>query len=70
MDYRNQLSGVILCLTTKVPINTHPLPYCLKKGGYFLWSDGTGERSLRPNIVGFFVSTHNSLKSLLVFKYL
>ena len=56
------------CLTTKVPINTHPLPYCLKKGRIFLWSDGTGERSLRPNIVGF--STHNSLKSLLVFKYL
>ena len=41
------------CLTTKVPINTHPLPYCLKKGRIFLWSDGTGERSLRPNIVGF-----------------
>lgn len=37
----------------KVPINTHPLPYCLKKGRIFLWSDGTGERSLRPNIVGF-----------------
>ena len=37
------------CLT----INTHPLPYCLKKGRIFLWSDGTGERSLRPNIVGF-----------------
>ena len=41
------------CLTTKVPINTHPLPYCLRKGRIFLWSDGTGERSLRPNIVGF-----------------
>ena len=41
------------CLTTKVPINTHPLPYCLKKSRIFLWSDGTGERSLRPNIVGF-----------------
>lgn len=41
------------CLTTKVPINTHPLPYCLKKGRIFLWSDGTRERSLRPNIVGF-----------------
>lgn len=41
------------CLTIKVPINTHPLPYCLKKGRIFLWSDGTGERSLRPNIVGF-----------------
>ena len=41
------------CLTTKVPINTHPLPYCLKKGRIFLWSDGTGECSLRPNIVGF-----------------
>ena len=24
-----------------------------KKGRIFLWSDGTGERSLRPNIVGF-----------------
>lgn len=41
------------CLTTKVPINTHPLPYCLKKGRIFLWSDGTGEHSLRPNIVVF-----------------
>lgn len=24
-----------------------------QKGRIFLWSDGTGERSLRPNIVGF-----------------
>ena len=41
------------CLTTKVPINTHPLPYCLKNCRIFLWSDGTGEPSLRPHIVGF-----------------
>lgn len=64
MDYRNQLSGVILVLRQKVPINTHPLPYCLKKGRIFLWSDGTGERSLQPEYRRFFVSTHNSLKSL------